>query len=97
MFIQTKKYGNDDIVIVSKSGKIGSIYTIGKGIPTPLFGGSTTTLEEWNHTNIVAKLTVHALIERLNYTGYLLTDIKELQLDEMENILKQLNDNTLNK
>ena len=94
MYIDYKKYGLDEVLIVSRSGKIGSIYEIGRGIPVPLFGGQTTTLSEWNANEIVARLTVFSLIERLNYTGYLLTDLLEFNKEELETIVKQINDCT---
>eukprot|EP00835_Amoeboradix_gromovi_P001850 NODE_93_length_21581_cov_0.291919.p13 type:complete len:112 gc:universal NODE_93_length_21581_cov_0.291919:16104-15769(-) len=88
--IKHRKYGNDDVLIVSKSGKIGSIYQIGRGMPVPLFGGKSTTLSEWNDELIVPKLTVYSLIEQLKYSGYLLTDIHQLQKIELEVILERI-------
>ena len=90
MFIEKKRYGTDDLIIVSRNGKIGSIYEIGAGVPKALFGGQYVSNDEWTAHTIEPKLTVYELIERLPCKGYLLTDIRDLTLNELQSILEQI-------
>eukprot|EP00834_Sanchytrium_tribonematis_P007473 NODE_679_length_4801_cov_0.851978.p6 type:complete len:149 gc:universal NODE_679_length_4801_cov_0.851978:1664-2110(+) len=90
MHIQYCKYGSDEILICSRSGKIGSIYEVGKGIPNSLFGGSATTLAEWDSQIESNLMGIESLIEHLNIKGYLMTDLISFTKEQLLVTLREI-------